>query len=166
MTADHVLVLMHDVDVDRTTDGTGRVAGMTLKDLRRLDAGRWFDSEFAGTVVPTLADVLAWSRGNLPLIVELKNFPERDPAFLETFIEVVKEGDAADFVIPSCFDHVTLRELNRREPAWPLQMIVPCRLADPIHAAAAAGARLISLEPEFAMEDDVAALRAAGIAVL
>ena len=87
MTADRVLVVMHDARVDRTTDGTGPVSKITLEDLKRLDAGSWFGPEFAGTTVPTFAEVLEWSRGKLPLIVELKHFPERDPAFLETFIE-------------------------------------------------------------------------------
>ena len=166
MTSDHVLVLMHDARVDRTTDGAGLVSAITLADLKRLDAGSWFAPEFIGTTVPTLAEVLEWSGGRLPLIVELKNFPARDPAFIEKFVEVVQHFDAEEFVIASSFDHVTLRELNRRQPAWPLQMIVPCRLADPIHAATAAGARLASLEPEFVVAGDVAAMRAAGIAVL
>src|ERR1700687_3958602 len=61
--------------------------------------------------------------------------------------------------------HVRVRELTRLQPASPLQMIVPSRLADPIHAATAAGARLASLEPEFLVAGDVAGMRPAGIAV-
>jgi len=45
---DGVMVLVHDERVDRTTDGTGRVADLTWDELSRLDAGAWFAPEFAG----------------------------------------------------------------------------------------------------------------------
>src|SRR5206468_3954889 len=48
------LVVMHDADVKRTTDGKGKVADFTLAELRKLDAGRRFAPEFAGQRVPSL----------------------------------------------------------------------------------------------------------------
>lgn len=54
---DHPLVLA-DVSLDRTTNGSGRVARMSSAEIRALDAGSWFDPEFAGTKVPTLAEVI------------------------------------------------------------------------------------------------------------
>jgi glycerophosphoryl diester phosphodiesterase len=45
---------MHDDTVDRTTDGTGHVAELTLARIRRLDAGSWNGTAFAGERVPTL----------------------------------------------------------------------------------------------------------------
>ena len=73
LTADGHPVLMHDAKVDRTTDGTGRLADLTLNQVRTLDAGAWFDPAYAGTPVPTLdefLDVLAESGGRA--IIELK----------------------------------------------------------------------------------------------
>jgi glycerophosphoryl diester phosphodiesterase len=58
-TKDGQLVCIHDDTVDRTTDGTGNVAELTLEQIRRLDAGSWFDSKFAGEKVPTLEEVLS-----------------------------------------------------------------------------------------------------------
>lgn len=55
---DGYLVIMHDPTVDRTTDGTGKIADMTFEEIRRLDAGIKKDPEFAGTKVPTLEEVL------------------------------------------------------------------------------------------------------------
>ena len=51
LTADRQPVLMHDAKVDRTTDGHGRLASLTLAEVRALDAGSWFDPEFAGTQI-------------------------------------------------------------------------------------------------------------------
>ena len=59
LTADGVVVLMHDDDLGRTTNGKGPVAGATLEDLRTLDAGRWFSADFTGERVPTLDEAMA-----------------------------------------------------------------------------------------------------------
>ena len=49
--------------------------------IAKLDAGSWFDHKFAGTKIPTLDEVLAWSAGRLGILVEMKNCPERPPSF-------------------------------------------------------------------------------------
>jgi glycerophosphoryl diester phosphodiesterase len=54
---DGQLVVMHDDDVKRTTNGSGKVSEMTLADLKRLDAGAGFDAAFAGQKVPSLEEV-------------------------------------------------------------------------------------------------------------
>src|SRR4051812_11376141 len=56
-TRDGHLVCVHDATVDRTTDGTGKVADLTLEEVRHLDAGSWFDPKFAGEKVPTVAEI-------------------------------------------------------------------------------------------------------------
>jgi len=58
-TADGHLVCIHDDSVGRTTGGQGIVSEMTLAELRKLDAGRWFDTRFAGQKIPTIDEVLA-----------------------------------------------------------------------------------------------------------
>jgi glycerophosphoryl diester phosphodiesterase len=55
---DGTLVCIHDLTVDRTTNGTGIVSKMTLKELRQLDAGSWFGAEFEGEQIPTIDEVL------------------------------------------------------------------------------------------------------------
>lgn len=56
-TSDGHLVCIHDDTVDRTTDGTGRVAELTLEQIRQLDAGSWMSTEFADEKVPTVEEV-------------------------------------------------------------------------------------------------------------
>jgi len=57
-TRDGELVVMHDITVDRTTDGKGSIADLTVSALRRLDCGRWKGEEFAGERIPLLEEVL------------------------------------------------------------------------------------------------------------
>jgi glycerophosphoryl diester phosphodiesterase len=56
---DGALVCIHDASVDRTTDGRGAVSGMTLEQLKALDAGSWFHPVFAGERIPTAEEVFA-----------------------------------------------------------------------------------------------------------
>jgi glycerophosphoryl diester phosphodiesterase len=58
LTKDDALVIMHDVTVDRTTDGTGKVTDLSFAEIRALDAGVKFSEIFKGTRVPTLREVL------------------------------------------------------------------------------------------------------------
>lgn len=58
LSKDGQMVIMHDEQVDRTTDGTGNIRDLTLAQLKQLDAGSHFATEFAGTRIPTLDEVI------------------------------------------------------------------------------------------------------------
>lgn len=79
LSGDGVLVLMHDPTVERTTDGTGRVAGLAFGELARLDAGSWHSAAYAGESIPTLAQVAHWLLRNERLAdLEIKPCPGRE----------------------------------------------------------------------------------------
>jgi glycerophosphoryl diester phosphodiesterase len=73
LTADGIPVVIHDGMIDRTTNGTGPVASMTYAQLAKLDAGSWFDRNFAGEKVPLLEAVLKRYVGKIHLHLELKS---------------------------------------------------------------------------------------------
>src|SRR4051812_9712311 len=56
VTLDGHLVIMHDSTVDRTTDGTGAIANLTLAQLKQFDAGSWFSTNFIGQRIPTVEE--------------------------------------------------------------------------------------------------------------
>ncbi len=71
-TRDGQLVCLHDATVDRTTNGKGKIADLSLRELRQLDAGRKFDPAFAGERVPTLDEFFALLRERKsPLLVAI-----------------------------------------------------------------------------------------------
>lgn len=72
VTADRALVLVHDERVDRTTNGHGRVADLSLAQIKALDAGSWFGPEFVGQQVPTLAEFLDAYGSRTLLCLEIK----------------------------------------------------------------------------------------------
>ena len=71
-TGDRQLVVMHDHDVKRTTDGEGPLTEMTLEQVLALDAGSWKGPQFAGERVPTLADVLDRIAPRIVVDIEIK----------------------------------------------------------------------------------------------
>lgn len=75
-TKDGHLICIHDNTVDRTTNGSGRVSELTLAEIRKLDAGNWFDAKFAGEKVPTVEEVLKlvadYQRHDIVIAVDLK----------------------------------------------------------------------------------------------
>jgi glycerophosphoryl diester phosphodiesterase len=72
LTRDGALVVIHDDTVDRTTDGTGEVAELTLAELKLLDAGAKFKNGAVKERIPTLDEVFAVTSGKCGLNIELK----------------------------------------------------------------------------------------------
>ncbi len=70
---DRHLVVIHDDHLDRTTSGSGLVVEHNLTELKRLDAGSWFDYRFAGEPVPVLGEVLRLVKGSGMVNVEIKS---------------------------------------------------------------------------------------------
>ena len=98
LSGDGHVVVMHDGTVDRTTNGTGLVSEMSVAQLKRLDAGAWFDARYVGERIPTLAEVLAWARGKVGLLLELKYYPYGgfDPVLVPRTLELIALAGVAD----------------------------------------------------------------------
>ncbi len=93
LSADGEVIVIHDETVDRTTDGHGAVAEMSLAELQRLDAGAWKDRRFAGQRIPTLGEVSDLVRGRAHLFVELKGASPELPARV---VQVLRERGIAE----------------------------------------------------------------------
>jgi glycerophosphoryl diester phosphodiesterase len=72
-TADHKLVIMHNATVNGMTNGKGTIREMTLKQIRKLDAGIKVGPQFAGTKVPTLDEMLEMARGKIGIYADTKD---------------------------------------------------------------------------------------------
>ncbi|PWT75822.1 MAG: glycerophosphodiester phosphodiesterase [Chloroflexi bacterium] len=103
MTRDGEIVIMHDPTVDRTTNGVGPVAGFSLEELRRLDAGYRFTTDggetypFRGTGcgVPTLREVLEMFP-QVRLNIDLK---QTTPPREQRLWHLIQEYEARDRVL-------------------------------------------------------------------
>ena len=79
LSRDGKIVVIHDPTTRRTTGVDGKVAEMTLAELRKLDAGKWKNEKFAGERIPTLEEILATVPPGKRLFIEVKCWPEIVP---------------------------------------------------------------------------------------
>ncbi len=117
VTRDGEQVVFHDNDLDRTTDAPrvlGRkkltVANVSLDEIRRLDAGQWFDPRFRGAKVPTLAEALDLIQKERVTMVERKT------GSAAACIELLKKKDYLDKVVVQAFDWDYLADFRRQAP--------------------------------------------------
>ncbi len=103
-TADGALVLLHDERVDRTTNGQGLIAEMTLEDIRKLDAG-------GGQTIQTLEEALATAGGRIGLILELKA-----EGLAYDICAIVRASGFTGPVIYASFLHEELQHVRRADP--------------------------------------------------
>lgn len=123
--ADGVLVVIHDETVDRTSNGRGPVRDLSWAELRRLDAGSYFDPLFAGETIPTLADVLHLLQDKpATLVIEMKD-PHFYPAISQQILALLAEYQAQERVVVLSFDPTELETFHRLAPGIPIGLAVP-----------------------------------------
>lgn len=116
VTLDHKLVIHHNYSVDGTTKATGRIADMTLKELKTLDVGSHKSLEYAGERIATLEECLD-TVGSMKLVnVELKAPLDRSFPYVEAVVEAVKSHDMVHNTVISAFDHSLLRRVKELCP--------------------------------------------------
>ncbi|MFF9914216.1 glycerophosphodiester phosphodiesterase [Streptomyces sp. NPDC013457] len=131
LSKDGALVVMHDADVGRTTDGSGPIAEKTLAELRELDAGH-------GERVPVFEEVLDAVRS--PLQAEIK-----DVAAARTLAEVMNRRDLVGRVEVLSFHDEALAEVARLVPGARTALVAEEWDADIVDRAKAVGAGALVL---------------------
>ena len=162
LTADGEPVVLHDRTLDRTTDGHGFAADLGLERIRSLDAGAGFNSRFAQTRVPTLAEVVHWAeREEMGIFLEIKE-AERPDLAVDRVAGLLEATGTADRLIIIGFDHVVLKRAAERHPGIRTQAITHARHADVVGVLRACGATSVSIEFDMFHPEDAKALHAAG----
>ncbi|MER6452684.1 glycerophosphodiester phosphodiesterase [Streptomyces sp. NPDC059688] len=131
LSKDGALVVMHDAEVDRTTDGTGPIAEKTLAELRALDAGR-------GERVPVFEEVL--DAVSAPLQAEIK-----DVAAARALAEVMHRRDLVGRVEVSSFHDDAVAEISRLVPGVRTALVASRYGPDVVDRAVAVGAGAVCL---------------------
>ncbi len=115
LSADGRVVVIHDGDLGRTTNGHGRVEETPFAELAKLDAGSWFGDGFQGCRVPTLAEVLDDLVPHVTLNVELKPAAGFE-ALVRGVVADVADRDAFGSVVFSSFHGEAIDRLRDLVP--------------------------------------------------
>jgi glycerophosphoryl diester phosphodiesterase len=119
--ADGVPVVIHDARLDRTTSGSGRVDRHTAKELRRLDAGSWFNrlfpararAHYSRAKVPLLAEVMAWVKARgCGAVIEVKREYVLAAGREEKLLEIIHRAAVSSQIAIISFHLPALRRLR------------------------------------------------------
>ncbi len=163
MSRDGELIVMHDGEVARTTDGKGHVKDLTLAEIKKLDAGSKFDARFRDERVPRLVEVVEWAKTRIPLVIEIKGDPIPAAGIEEKLIEMLREFGTVDDTLVISFHHPSVKRVKELEPRVMTGILFTGMLVDPVAAARAAFAD--SVRPSYAYwtPELVAQVHAAGL---
>ncbi|MCE4562840.1 glycerophosphodiester phosphodiesterase family protein [Maribellus sp. CM-23] len=98
LTKDGQMVVIHDNTVDRTTNGSGKIADLTLPEIKKLDAGSWKSPSFKEVRVPTFEEALKVMPRNVWLNIHMKEGNEA-PALVA---EVLKKENRLHQAFLAC----------------------------------------------------------------
>ncbi len=155
MTADGQVVICHDHDIDRTSNGQGLLKDFTLAELGRFDFGSWFGPQFAGEKIPTLDEFLRWfADTDLVLNIEIKNGPIIYPGIEARVAAAVEKSRIGGRVVISSFYHPSIKKVKELNPALKTGALFACRPMNPLRFIADTGADYLHphwtlVEPEW-----------------
>jgi len=103
MSSDDSLMIMHDRTIERTTNDTGSLSSFNYTQLRALDAGSWFDTDFSDEKIPTFSEALKLAKENPPIniVAEIKS---SDSTIVQRVVKMIQDWKMQDRVIISSFN--------------------------------------------------------------
>jgi len=113
LSLDKELIVMHDNTIDRTTNGTGEIRNMTLKELKAYDAGIKKGEEFRNERIPTFTELLdmVTKENNIYLNVEIK---EKTFETADLAIKALEKYNMLDKCVIACFDAKIVKYVNQK----------------------------------------------------
>jgi glycerophosphoryl diester phosphodiesterase len=166
LTRDGHAVIIHDYTLNRTTNGHGKVADHTLKQIKSLSAGAWFSPRYKNVRVPTLDEVLKKvKKTDLMLNVEMKNFPILQQGLEEKVAELIAKYNLYEQTIVSSFIPASLAKLKKINRKIQTALLYFGRLEKPWLLARELNAQFVHPPPEQVSEEYVDIMQKKGIFV-
>lgn len=162
LSSDNHLIVMHDPEVSRTTDGFGRIADMTLEEIKELDAGIRFDESYAGTKVPELCEVLTWAHDTIDLVIEIKGDPFPTEGIERLLIEEITRYDMLEHVMIISFYHECIRKIKELSSIPTGILYTGCPI-NPVQMALDARADSIRCDWKYLAEKDTSSAHKIGL---
>jgi glycerophosphoryl diester phosphodiesterase len=117
---------------------------MTLSELRRLDAGSWFGSEFMGERIPTLEELLAFSKKN-DVVFYLEIKPQGSWGGEHALIGALRESGEIPRAVVISFDASVVLKLRKIEPTLMTGLLYDGQIEKPLDKAIEVGARQVAV---------------------
>lgn len=141
LSKDGKLVVIHDDDLDRTTNGKGPVVNHTLEELKNMDAGNWLNESFKDSKIPTLEEVFNKFGNKVMINVEIKEPTHPTISVVDKVVNLIQERKLAPSVVISSFNHDVLKKVHSLDKSLKiavltdksLEKIDPVKLTKSLH---------------------------------
>ena len=162
---DGEIVVLHDVTLDRTTNGSGFAEDFTAAEITQLDAGSHVNPCFAGEAVSLLSEVLAFAQEkSIGLHAEIKDF-KNEGALIDRLATLLEEKQAIDWFVAISFDHQQLATAKKKIRGLRTEGLTHARHIDPAGLVSRAGLDSVSVEAGRFRAEDGRAIHEAGVAI-
>lgn len=133
--SDGTPVVIHDSTLDRTTNRGGSIYRLTASELEEIDAGSWFDPQFADTTLPRFSDFIHFlNEREMNCNIELKQHElgkESTLRMIDSVLGALEELDDQREIIVSSFSPLLLAAFHERAPQYAIGMLwETCALYD------------------------------------
>ena len=115
--ADGEVVVVHDSDLMKLGGPPKKIWELTAAELKAVDIGGRVDPKYAGEGVPTLAEVLAFAKGRVGVVVELKSYGHND-RLEEKVVALVEAAGMEKACLFMSLDHAMVAKMKRLRPDW------------------------------------------------
>lgn len=110
------IVVLHDLNLVRTTGLDALVTETNLEDIKKLDAGSWFDKSFKNERIPTLDEVFKLMGTNVYYDIEIKNINKKYGEIEKKLVEKIKEWNFKERVLISSFNPISILGIRKANP--------------------------------------------------
>lgn len=127
LTLDGVAVLLHDDEVNRTSNGTGNAGELPFNELAKLDFGAWRSKQFAGEPIPTLYAIAAFTQANgISSNIEIKPHTGADAATGTEVARLARQlwAHAQTPPLLSSFSETALDAARQQAPELPRALLI------------------------------------------
>jgi glycerophosphoryl diester phosphodiesterase len=165
LSRDARFVAIHDDVLNRTTNGQGAVRDLTLAELRKLDAGSWFGSEYTGERIPTIEEILEFSKKNdVVFYLEIKAGGSWGGEHV--LIGALRESGEIARTIVISFDAAILAAVRKLEPTLMTGFLYDAQVEHPIEKALEVGARQLAVRGDLVTPGMLTAARKSDLQVV
>lgn len=131
LTADGTVILLHDNNFRRTTGYNGFAYKMNYEDIRKLDAGSYFNASFSNSYIPTFDEVLKECKGKINLNIELKKTGNTKNELVDKVLEMIDSNDMKEQCVITSTTYSFLRYVKQKSPQLRTGLISNSFFGDP-----------------------------------
>ena len=122
-TSDGVVICLHDKKLDRTTSGKGKVADLSLDELKSVRANKGFETDFSDEVIPTLEQVFELLDEKTQFVIEIKAGNKTYPGIEDNVVNLIRKYKAEKWALIHSFNDKVLKFIHKSHPDIRLQKL-------------------------------------------